>query len=629
MHAGVLQRPHFCYLQRPATPKTEDLLSQLFQELKRRNVIRVAIAYLAVGWLILQVAQLVLESTSAPDWVMQVFLLAVAVGFPIAVLFAWAFEMTAEGIKREVDVDREASITRQTGRKLNRTIIIVLAAAVAFLLVDKFVLQSEPAPTVAEVDKSVAVLPFVAMSSGPDDEYFADGLTEEILNSLTRLPELLVTARTSAFHFKGQDVPIPEIAAALGVAHVVEGSVRRSGERLRVTAQLIRANDGFHLWSETYDHDANDVFGVQTDIAEKIAMALDVVLDDTQLEKMRSFGLHSPEAYVAFQKGVEIYQEAHGSAQQLEKLLIANDWFEKTLALAPGFSDAYSYHADYFTHLLMGDALGDGPSGYAVNDVMSSFEDDLNNAMRYAPEEARRSANAYDLDFVAGRWRGLQSRFERIVDENSCYQPNWPEVITSPFGEAADVRKLGQRQIECDPLEFSGWMISSTASQWLGDFEAAMATARLGFEATGHRIMTANLVSSLMGAGRFEEAKTIVHREIRAEEAQLSRLLKISAAEGDEATANTLLAQLEPMTTLRNDLMINRAVAGQRQRANEIAAEIDSAPFGYLTLVRAVHSCLCGAPFDLEATPGLADRIEEAGLPWPPLSPINWPLKDW
>ena len=337
-------------------------MSQLFEELKRRNVIRVALAYLAAGWLVLQVVQLVLESTSAPQWVMQVFLLAVAVGFPFAVLFAWAYEMTPEGIKREKEVDREQSITRQTGRKLDRSIIVVLMAAVAILLVDKFVLQHEAAPAAEVTDKSVAVLPFVAMSSGADDEFFADGLTEEILNSLTRLPELLVTARTSAFHFKGKDDPIPEIAAALGVAHVVEGSVRRSGKRLRITAQLIRAEDGFHLWSETYDRDASDVFGVQTDIAEKIATALDVVLDDEQLEKMRSFGLQSPEAYVAFQKGVRLFEDAHGSLEQLQDLLIANEWFEKTIALAPDFSDAYSYHADYFTHLLSGAALGSGAS---------------------------------------------------------------------------------------------------------------------------------------------------------------------------------------------------------------------------------------------------------------------------
>ena len=604
-------------------------MSQLFEELKRRNVFRVALAYLAAGWLVLQVVELVLESTSAPNWVMQVFLLAVAVGFPFAVLFAWAYEMTPDGLKREKDVNREESITDQTGRKLNGAIIVVLVAAVAILLVDKFVLQGDTAPSSTVTDKSVAVLPFVAMSSGPDDEFFADGLTEEILNSLTRIPELLVTARTSAFHFKGEDIPIPDIAATLGVAHVVEGSVRRSGDRLRVTAQLIRAQDGFHLWSETYDHDSSDAFGVQTDIAEKIATALDVVLDDAQLEKMRSVGLQNPEAYVAFQKGVALYLEAHGSGEQLETLLAANEWFEKTMALAPEFADSYSYHADIFTHTLMGEDTENPPSEAELIAAMSSLEQDLGNAMRYAPDEARRSANAYDLDFITGRWRGLYSRFEQIVEQNHCYQPNWPEMMTDAFGKAADVLELGQRQIDCDPLSFSGWMLASNASQWLGDFESAQQTSRLGFETTGHRIMTIDLVQALIGAGNFEEATTITHREFRNERSRLFNLLAIAAAQGDAATVAAFSEQFEALESRKNDLMVGFARAGYRQRANDMAAEIDSARFGYLTLIRAIYSCTCGAPFDLEATPDFAKRIEDAELPWPPLSPIDWPLKDW
>ena len=212
----------------------------LFTELRRRNVFRVAIAYAVIAWVLAQVADVAFDNFGAPDWVPKSVLFVLLLGFPLAVFFAWAFEITPEGVKKEKDVDRSSSITNQTGRKLNFLIIGVLVIAVGFLLVERFVLQevqpvSEGSATLAEssevvaTDKSVAVLPFVAMSSGPDDEYFADGLTEEILNSLAQLPELLVTARTSAFSFKGQDVPIPEVALKLGVAHVVEGSVRRAG----------------------------------------------------------------------------------------------------------------------------------------------------------------------------------------------------------------------------------------------------------------------------------------------------------------------------------------------------------------------------------------------------------------
>ena len=243
-----------------------------FHELKRRNVFRVGVAYLLAAWVLLQIVDLVLDVIGAPEWILQVFALAAAIGLPTVLIISWAFELTPEGLKRESQVDRSRSITPQTGRKLDRMIIVLLVLTVAALLTDRFLnlerRSGEPSKeqtadkparnstatagrTVSQ--RSVAVLPFLALSSGSDDEYFADGLTEEILNALSQLPELLVTARTSAFHFKGQDLPVQEIASQLGVQHIVEGSVRRAGERLRVTAQLVRAEDGFHLWSENYD----------------------------------------------------------------------------------------------------------------------------------------------------------------------------------------------------------------------------------------------------------------------------------------------------------------------------------------------------------------------------------------
>jgi TolB-like protein len=243
----------------------------LFKELKRRNVFRVAIGYTISCWLLAQVADLVLDAISAPEWVLQAMLLFMALGFPVVVFFSWAYEVTPQGIKKESEVDRSESITHHTGQKLNMAIVAVLVIAIGFLLFDKVYLRNKTIRTHSAVEavdlniRSVAVLPFIAMSSGEDDGYFADGLTEEIINSLTQLQELLVTARTSAFAFKGQDVPITDIAKTLGVAHVVEGSVRRSGNRLRITAQLIRAEDGFHLWSETYDRSATESFEVQAE----------------------------------------------------------------------------------------------------------------------------------------------------------------------------------------------------------------------------------------------------------------------------------------------------------------------------------------------------------------------------
>ncbi len=260
----------------------------LFEELKRRNVFRVGIAYGVVAWLVLQVADIVLETLAAPDWTMKALLALLLIGFPVALLFAWAFEVTPEGIKRESEVDRSHSITHQTGRKLDRTIIAVLVIAVGYFAVDKFFLrpeaatvsgpdvavseanpavpaESEPHVTAAGAapEKSIAVLPFVNLSSDPEQEFFSDGISEELLNVLAQYPDLRVAARTSSFQFKGQNKDVGEIAKLLKVKHILEGSVRKAGNQLRITAQLIEAENGYHLWSQTYDRTLEDVFAIQ------------------------------------------------------------------------------------------------------------------------------------------------------------------------------------------------------------------------------------------------------------------------------------------------------------------------------------------------------------------------------
>ena len=224
----------------------------LFEELKRRNVFRVGIAYAISAWVLLQIVDLVLENITAPDWVMQVFMLAIAIGFPVALIFAWAFEMTPDGVKLEKDVDRSQSITRKTGQKMNRSIIIALIIAVMFLLVDKFrdapetdpqvnpvaVGNVEPTATAAESPgKSIAVLPFVDMSPQGDQAYFADGISEEILNVLVKTKSLKVAGRTSSFQFRDRNEDLRKIGIELGVDTILEGSIRKANNRVRITAQ--------------------------------------------------------------------------------------------------------------------------------------------------------------------------------------------------------------------------------------------------------------------------------------------------------------------------------------------------------------------------------------------------------
>jgi TolB-like protein len=223
----------------------------LFNELKRRNVFRVAIAYLIAAWLLIQLTDILVPMLTLPDWVSRFILLLLIILFVPTLIGAWALELTPDGLKLEKNVTSDQSITPTTGKRLNSMIIAALAVAVILLLVDKVYLSNgeDGAETsLAPTEKSVAVLPFADLSQNQDQEWFADGLAEEILNALARTPDLLISARTSTFAYKGTDKDIPTIAEELGVAHVLEGSVRRSGDRIRVTAQLIRADDGFHLW---------------------------------------------------------------------------------------------------------------------------------------------------------------------------------------------------------------------------------------------------------------------------------------------------------------------------------------------------------------------------------------------
>ena len=267
----------------------------LFQELKRRNVIKVAIGYIVVAWLVAQVLQLVFESFGTPDWVMKTVLVLMAVGLLFALFFAWAFELTPEGLKREHEVDRSQSIAPQTGKKLNNMIFFVMALAIAYFAYDKFLLSGTREAALVEAtrqtvteqaaeesnsepDKSVAVLPFVDMSPNKDQEYFTDGLTENLLNALAQLSELKVAGRTSSFAFKNRNEDLRSIGEQLGVAHLLEGSVQKSGERVRITAQLVSAVDGYHLWSQTYDRTLEDIFAVQDEIASEVAGAMKITL---------------------------------------------------------------------------------------------------------------------------------------------------------------------------------------------------------------------------------------------------------------------------------------------------------------------------------------------------------------
>lgn len=615
----------------------------LFAELKRRNVIRVAIAYAIVAWVIAQVAEFAFENFGAPDWVLKSVVVMLLLGLPLAIFFAWAFELTPDGIKREKEVDRDRSIVAQTGHKLDRMIIAVLVIALAWFAWDKFYIGRSVAPSAAtdaeqaavttQREKSVAVLPFLAMSSGPDDEYFADGLTEEILNSLAQLPELLVTARTSAFSFKGQDVPIQEIAAALGVQHIVEGSVRRSGERLRVTAQLIRAADGFHLWSENYDSSSSDTIAVQENIAEQIAAALDVVLDEKKRAAMRDAGLRDVEAFTLYQKGLGIYERAHGEIETIAGLRQANHYFEQVIARVPDFAQVYIDHSDLYIHMLSDDASGLHLSAVTDEEIATAYTAaiaDYTAAGRYAQTEDTRRMIDLDLAFVSGNWRGMGLKIERAIDIQGCTDSNWIQVLAIAFDYAEPYLERSRNVIACDPRRSLSWLNASRAALHAGDKDEALRLAQEGTEIAPGEWLSSALIRALIAHGRYAEARKEIANRISDREVALAYQASVSAHEGDQARFDEEFAQFR--AEYPTDAYWTLSVAawgGDRERANLAAAKIDQHAFGAVTLALITSWCGCGAPFDLDAAPNFAAMIRDGGPAWPPPAALDYPLKDW
>lgn len=309
----------------------------IFTELKRRNVFRVGAAYLLFAWVIIQATDTVGPALNLPDWTLAFVTWLGIIGLPIALFFAWAFELTPEGIKSEKDVDRSASITEDTGRKINTIVMALLVIAVVILVGKDYIFDDTTEPmTVAEDTTpapssdgydSIGVLPFVNMSDDPAQEYFSDGISEELLNALAKLKNLQVAARTSSFAFKGKNQDIMDIGKQLNVDTVLEGSVRKSGAKIRITAQLIDVDNGYHLWSETYDRELTDIFAVQDEITAAIVGALLLHFDTGEAPEATKSVATNMNAYDAYLQGRHhLYSLEDGSVREaLQSFRAATD----------------------------------------------------------------------------------------------------------------------------------------------------------------------------------------------------------------------------------------------------------------------------------------------------------------
>ena len=390
----------------------------LLAELKRRNVIRMAGLYLVGAWLIVQVSSTVLPMFDAPSWLPRSIVILLMVCFIPALVFSWVFELTPGGIKRDAEVRPEQSIAPQTARRMDRAIIIVLVLALGYFGFDKFVLTPRrEAAQIAQATRSgaqqamqannkktIAVLPFENLSGDPKQEYFSDGMTEELLNALANVPNLQVTARTSVFSLKGQRHDVREIGKLLGVAYLLEGSVRQADDEVRITAQLIRTDNGFHLWSQTYDRKFDHIFALQAELAGDIALALKLPLGiggDAGLVSQRTV---DSQAYALYLQARSAYRERGSGVKR------SIDLYHAALQRDPKFAPAWAGLCGSLNVLpfyLPASRIAEVPQ------TQRDAEIACNKAIELAPDLASPHIMLGNLYTNEWRWKLAEQQFER------------------------------------------------------------------------------------------------------------------------------------------------------------------------------------------------------------------------
>ena len=491
-------------------------MTNIFSELKRRNIFRVAGAYAVVAWFTMQAIAVMTPALKLPDWVDSFFALLIIVGLPIALFIAWAFELTSEGIKPTEAVPEGESLRQETGRKLDIAIIIGLALVAMLLIGGLFrpnpsqaVTQSTaikdtvPSPIsdsssttnrpsnqststqgISTQGTSIAVLPFVDMSATGDQEYFSDGMAEEILNALVKMPNLRVTGRTSSFAFKGKNMDMRDIGKALNVSHILEGSVRKQGERVRITAQLIQSADGSHLWSETYDGTLENIFDLQESVSRAIADELKVKLVIGENTRFAAALTENQDAYDKFLQARKLLNQ-HWGENTLERAIVL---FREATVLDPNFEDAWAGLANANWVL---------PITHPVKDQTPYLKE-----LEYAGRRAlalNPSSSALVMlamfELTHGRYvegaRLMQTFEDTHIETSQSY--HWLGYYYSILGQTERALVSYNKSIALDPLNVISINTKADAYMQLGQFAKAETTAmqayELGFAGAAFSIM--------------------------------------------------------------------------------------------------------------------------------------------
>ncbi len=439
----------------------------LFAELQRRNVFRVALAYGVIAWVLAQVADLAFDNFGSPEWVSKTVLFLLLLGLPLAIFFAWAFEITPEGLKKEKDVDRSESITPKTGRKIDYLIIGVLVIAVGFLLSDKFQApEQEAAIEVIETDGSrisIAVLPFDNRSNREEDEFFTTGIHDDLLTTIAKIGSMKVISRTSVMQYKNTTKNIPQIARDHGVANILEGGVQRSGSQVRINVQLIDAETDEHLWAEIYDRQltAENLFVIQSEVSNAIAKALQATLSPEEQKRINAVPTQNLEAYEAYLLGRQKWT-ARTATSTAESVAL----FQKAVDLDPDFAQAYAGLGDAYRHQVV-------YGGLPGSEMYPKAERAILKALELDDQSGEAWAALGGLKGQIGEPSASEDALRHAIELNPNYSAayNWLGLALNGRGKFEEALEAFRKGLEVDPLSAVLHINIADASGSLGRFD--------------------------------------------------------------------------------------------------------------------------------------------------------------
>jgi serine/threonine-protein kinase len=466
----------------------------LLAELKRRRVFRALVGYAIIAFAVLQIIEPIIHGLQLPDWTLSLVVVGIGIGFPLTLALAWVFDLSASGIERTRPVPVEGS------RRASVAWLALLAAGVALLGVAvvawHFVLRPGARGPAAPSAPSVAVLPFVNMSAQKDDEYFSDGITEEVINALANVEGLRVVSRTSAFAFKGKNLSVRKIGEELAVATVLEGSVRRQGDEVRIVAQLINAVDGYHLWSKTYDRKLENVFAVEDELARSITDALRPQLLK-QAPPLVGQATASTEAHDLYLRGRHFWNK-----RTTDDLKRAAALFRQALDLDPRYALAHAGLADSYALLAEYSPVRPG-------DVLPQAAEHARKALELDPALAEPHATVGLLAMSEYDWTAAEREFKRAIELRSAYATahQWYALLLVTLGRLAEARVQAEQAVQLDPASPVVNNMLGLVLYASGDYPRAIEAFRRTLELEpGAAMARGFLACAYVGAGRKQEA---------------------------------------------------------------------------------------------------------------------------